>query len=188
MEGLRKRNSPKCTLSQNGYGAGCCAACAVPSEPHAGPPPCAHRLPANRNKYCGQPSCQGCSLLSLSRWSRGVTVSTLDSESSDHGSNPREAFEMSPCRQSQIYRQDLIRIYTSVACIVCRLTSITQPGTSVFIGKHRGRVDTHDLKNSTTGTGTHVNTIYYSYRSDFVEHTGSTGKRTPTGRRSQTRA
>ena len=25
-------------------------------------------------------------------WSRGVTVSTLDSESSDRGSNPREAF------------------------------------------------------------------------------------------------
>ena len=26
-------------------------------------------------------------------WPRGVTVSTLDSESSDRGSNPREAFE-----------------------------------------------------------------------------------------------
>ena len=28
----------------------------------------------------------------LSIWPRGVTVSTLDSESSDRGSNPREAF------------------------------------------------------------------------------------------------
>ena len=29
---------------------------------------------------------------SFSNWPRGVTVSTLDSESSDRGSNPREAF------------------------------------------------------------------------------------------------
>ena len=28
-----------------------------------------------------------------SQWPRGVTVSTLDSESSDRGSNPREAFD-----------------------------------------------------------------------------------------------
>ena len=28
-------------------------------------------------------------------WSYGVTVSTLDSESSDRGSNPREAFTLS---------------------------------------------------------------------------------------------
>ena len=28
----------------------------------------------------------------IGSWSRGVTVSTLDSESSDRGSNPREAF------------------------------------------------------------------------------------------------
>ena len=28
-------------------------------------------------------------------WPRGVTVSTLDSESSDRGSNPREAFFLS---------------------------------------------------------------------------------------------
>ena len=27
-----------------------------------------------------------------SQWPRGVTISTLDSESSDRGSNPREAF------------------------------------------------------------------------------------------------
>ena len=31
----------------------------------------------------------------LVHWPRGVTVSTLDSESSDCGSNPREAFEFS---------------------------------------------------------------------------------------------
>ena len=29
---------------------------------------------------------------SMNNWPRGVTVSTLDSESSDRGSNPREAF------------------------------------------------------------------------------------------------
>ena len=29
-------------------------------------------------------------------WSRGVTVSTLDPESSDRGSNPREAFTIYP--------------------------------------------------------------------------------------------
>ena len=29
----------------------------------------------------------------MSTWPRGVTVSTLDSESSDRGSNPREAFQ-----------------------------------------------------------------------------------------------
>ena len=33
-------------------------------------------------------------ILSDSQWPRGVTVSTLDSESSDRGSNPREAFSM----------------------------------------------------------------------------------------------
>ena len=32
------------------------------------------------------------SCLDFSMWPRGVTVSTLDSESSDRGSNPREAF------------------------------------------------------------------------------------------------
>ena len=31
----------------------------------------------------------------LTSWPRGVTVSTLDSESSDRGSNPREAFVIS---------------------------------------------------------------------------------------------
>ena len=31
-------------------------------------------------------------LCEVSSWPRGVTVSTLDSESSDRGSNPREAF------------------------------------------------------------------------------------------------
>ena len=30
----------------------------------------------------------------LGTWPRGVTVSTLDSESSDRGSNPREAFQV----------------------------------------------------------------------------------------------
>ena len=33
----------------------------------------------------------GARSLALSMWPRGVTVSTLDSESSDRGSNPREA-------------------------------------------------------------------------------------------------
>ena len=32
-------------------------------------------------------------MASLGTWPRGVTVSTLDSESSDRGSNPREAFQ-----------------------------------------------------------------------------------------------
>ena len=34
-------------------------------------------------------------MASLGTWPRGVTVSTLDSESSDRGSNPREAFQES---------------------------------------------------------------------------------------------
>ena len=38
-------------------------------------------------------SCICC--LQQSQWPRGVTVSTLDSESSDRGSNPREAFCLS---------------------------------------------------------------------------------------------
>ena len=40
-------------------------------------------------------------LLDLSNWPRGVTVSTLDSEFSDRGSNPREAYYIisdPPCR------------------------------------------------------------------------------------------
>ena len=34
-------------------------------------------------------------MASLGTWPRGVTVSTLESESSDRGSNPREAFQES---------------------------------------------------------------------------------------------
>ena len=34
-------------------------------------------------------------MASLGTWPRGVTVSTLDSESNDRGSNPREAFQES---------------------------------------------------------------------------------------------
>ena len=38
-----------------------------------------------------------CSLYEGSVWPRGVTVSTLDSESSDRGSNPREASFITAC-------------------------------------------------------------------------------------------
>ena len=34
-------------------------------------------------------------LLRTALWSRGVTVSTLDSDSSDRGSNPRETYLLS---------------------------------------------------------------------------------------------
>ena len=50
--------------------------------------------------------CASCSLLNVGpcwhhiRWPHGVTVSTLDSESSDRGSNPREAFRK--CWQLQL--------------------------------------------------------------------------------------
>ena len=55
---------------------------------------------------CAQEKSVGCSVESVARhlmlsvnvqgiWPRGVTVSTLDSESSDRGSNPREAFKSS---------------------------------------------------------------------------------------------
>ena len=37
----------------------------------------------------------------VSSWSRGATVSTLDSESSDRGSNPREAFARMRCFHAQ---------------------------------------------------------------------------------------
>ena len=36
-------------------------------------------------------------------WSRGVTVSTLDSESSDRGSNPREAFTPTSATSSSLF-------------------------------------------------------------------------------------
>ena len=43
--------------------------------------------------------------LQQSQWPRGVTVSTLDSESSDRGSNPREAFTVPTAMPSGEERQ-----------------------------------------------------------------------------------
>ena len=49
-------------------------------------------------------------------WPRGVTVSTLDSESSDRGSNPREAF---PVRKQfgrwRVFPAQLMRVIVSMA-------------------------------------------------------------------------
>ena len=39
-------------------------------------------------------------------WPRGVTVSTLDSESSDRGSNPREAFRARPFGRATVGRRN----------------------------------------------------------------------------------
>ena len=56
-------------------------------------------------------------------WSRGVTVSTLDSESSDRGSNPRETCELSldliacPCATGRLlFMAVLLWLALAVSC------------------------------------------------------------------------
>jgi hypothetical protein len=62
-------------------------------------------------------------------WPRGVTVSTLDSESSDHGSNPREAF---PDRDKYgrphvppiIFRREIANGNATAKCAPCNFGAV----------------------------------------------------------------
>ena len=52
-------------------------------------------------------------------WPRGVTVSTLDSESSDRGSNPREAFRQCACKMS--WQSSLRKVESGLKNILAKL-------------------------------------------------------------------
>ena len=51
-------------------------------------------------------------------WSRGVTANTLDPESSDRGSNPRETFLCSICSDCAmvIYGSDMMHVPAQTGC------------------------------------------------------------------------
>ena len=58
---------------------------------------CGQIFPCRRQAFLLLPACEKRADLDKVTWPRGVTVSTLDSESSDRGSNPREASCLHAC-------------------------------------------------------------------------------------------